>query len=68
MNDLIGSHGKISLLCSELGLPDDDEILTGDDIDFTAGQGVAEALSVLESGQVLEEPKVLPCPTLEQIA
>lgn len=59
---MIGSHDTISLLRSDLGLPDDDEILVGDEVEFTAGEGVAEALAVLESGQFLEEPKVLPSP------
>ncbi len=45
--------------CDFRRLPADDEALPGDDAEFTAGEGVAEALAVLESGGRLVDDKVL---------
>ena len=52
-----------STLHSWTGLPaDDDEALPGDDEDFVAGEGVAEALRTLESGGKLIDTQVRPTP------
>ncbi len=47
-------------MAAEGGLADDDEALPGDEQDFTAGAGVAEALAHLEAGHPLPEPPVPP--------
>lgn len=53
--------GVRSTLDSWSKLPaDDDEALPGDDEDFVAGEGVAEALRTLESGGKLIDMQVRP--------